>query len=128
VIQRAQLNTTVVSSAPSSYLRGFKFKTHLTLHSIRQHNLFYSYAKLHVSTKSLSSSDPYNIFRYQMLCPIWDPKVGKASGNGKCCKGLKITNFLSKHVALLKNKKGCADIYCVTLIELQAHRDAFIQN
>ena len=26
-----------------------------------------------------------------------------------------------KHVALLKNKKDCADVYCVTLIELQAH-------
>jgi len=48
----------------------------------------------------------------------WDPKVGKASGNGKCCKGLKMTNFWSKHVALLENKKGCADVYCVTLIEL----------
>jgi len=34
----------------------------------------------------------------------------------------------SKHVALLKNKKDCADEYCVTLIELQAHRDDFIQN
>jgi len=34
--------------------------------------------------------------------------------------------FLSK--ALLKNKKDYADVYCVTLIELQAHRDAFIQN
>jgi hypothetical protein len=33
--------------------------------------------------------------------------------------------FLSK--ALLK-KKDCADVYCVTLNELQAHRDAFIQN
>ena len=56
--------------------------------------------------------------------------MGKASGNGKCCKGLKMTNFYSKHVALLKNKKkkDCADVYCVTLIELQAHRDAFIQN
>jgi len=40
-----------------------------------------------------------------------------------------MTNFKSKHVALLKNnKKDCADVYCVTLIELQAHRDAFIQN
>jgi len=29
---------------------------------------------------------------------------------------------------LLKNKKDCVDVYCVTLIELQAHRDAFIQN
>jgi len=29
---------------------------------------------------------------------------------------------------LLKNKKDRAAIYCVTLIELQAHRDAFIQN
>jgi len=29
---------------------------------------------------------------------------------------------------LLKNKKYCADVYCVTLIELQAHHDAFIQN
>jgi len=28
----------------------------------------------------------------------------------------------------LKNKKDCADLYCVTLIELQAHCDAFIQN
>jgi len=39
-----------------------------------------------------------------------------------------MTNFYSKHVALLKNKKDCVDVYCVTLIELQAHRDAFIQN
>ena len=39
-----------------------------------------------------------------------------------------MTNFYSKHVALLKNKKDCADIFCVTLIELQAHRDAFIQK
>ena len=39
-----------------------------------------------------------------------------------------MTNFQSKHVALHKNKKDCADVYCVTLIELQAHRDAFIQN
>jgi len=29
---------------------------------------------------------------------------------------------------LLKNKKDCTDVYCVTLIELQAHHDAFIQN
>jgi len=29
---------------------------------------------------------------------------------------------------LLKNKIDCADVYCVTLIELLAHRDAFIQN
>ena len=35
----------------------------------------------------------------------------------KCCKGLKMTNFYSKHVALLKNKIDCVDIYCVTLIE-----------
>ena len=54
--------------------------------------------------------------------------MGKAPGNEKCCKGLKMTNFQSKHVALLKNKKDCADVYCVTLSELQAHRDAFIQN
>ena len=39
-----------------------------------------------------------------------------------------MTNFYSKHVALLKNKKDCADVHCVTLIELQTHRDAFIQN
>jgi len=39
-----------------------------------------------------------------------------------------MTNFQSEHVALLKNKKDCVDIYRVTLIELQAHRDAFIQN
>jgi len=39
-----------------------------------------------------------------------------------------MTNFWSKHVALLKNKIDCADVYCVTLIELKAHRDAFIQN
>ena len=39
-----------------------------------------------------------------------------------------MTNFQSKHVALLKNKKECADVYCVMLIELQAHCDAFIQN
>ena len=38
-----------------------------------------------------------------------------------------MTNFQSKHVALLKNKKECADVYCVTLVESQAHRDAFIQ-
>ena len=38
-------------------------------------------------------------------------KVGKASGNEKRCKGLKITNFQSKHVALLKNKVDCADVY-----------------
>jgi len=25
-------------------------------------------------------------------------------------------------------KKHCADVYCVTVIELQAHRDAFIQD
>ena len=32
-------------------------------------------------------------------------------------------------MALLKNnKKDCADVYCVTLIELQAHRDAFIHS
>ena len=37
-----------------------------------------------------------------------------------------MTNVQSKHVASLKNKKDCADVYCVTLIELQAHRDAFI--
>jgi len=43
--------------------------------------------------------------------------VGKASGNGKCCKGLKMTNFQSKHVALLKNTKDCADVHCVTLTE-----------
>jgi len=30
---------------------------------------------------------------------------------------LKMTNFQSKHVALLKNKKDCADVYRVTLIE-----------
>jgi len=29
---------------------------------------------------------------------------------------------------LLKNKIDCADVYCATLIELQAHRDAFIQK
>ena len=39
-----------------------------------------------------------------------------------------MTNFQSKHVDTLKNKKDCADVYCVTLIELQARRDAFIQN
>ena len=55
--------------------------------------------------------------------------MGKASCNGKGCKGLKMTNFKSKHVALLKNnKKICADVYRVTLTELQAHRDAFVQN
>ena len=46
----------------------------------------------------------------------------------KYCKGLKMTNFQPKHVALLKNKTDCADVYCVTLIELQAHRDVFIQK
>jgi len=46
--------------------------------------------------------------------------VGKASGNGKCSKGLKMTNFKSKHVALLKYKIDCANIYCVTLIEFLA--------
>jgi len=35
---------------------------------------------------------------------------------------------LGKHVALFKNKIDCADVYCVTLIELKTHRDAFIQN
>ena len=54
--------------------------------------------------------------------------MGKASANGKSCKGLKMTNFWSKYVALLKNKIVCAGVYCVTLIELQAHRDAFIQK
>ena len=39
-----------------------------------------------------------------------------------------MTNFKSKHVALLKNKKGCADVYCVALIELQAKGDDFIQE
>jgi len=29
---------------------------------------------------------------------------------------------------LLKSKKDCADVYRVTLIEVQAHRDAFIQR
>jgi len=29
---------------------------------------------------------------------------------------------------VLKNKKDCADVYCITLTELQAHRDALIQN
>ena len=29
---------------------------------------------------------------------------------------------------ILKNKKDCADVYCVTLIESQAHCDAFIQS
>jgi len=28
-----------------------------------------------------------------------------------------MTNFQSKHVALLKNKNDCADVYCVTLID-----------
>jgi len=28
----------------------------------------------------------------------------------------------------MKNKKDRADVYCVTLIELQAHCDAFIQK
>jgi len=37
-------------------------------------------------------------------------------------------NFWSKHVALLKNKKDCTVVYCVMLIELQVHRDYFIQN
>jgi len=27
-----------------------------------------------------------------------------------------------------KSEKDCTDVYCVTLIGLQAHRDAFIQN
>ena len=39
--------------------------------------------------------------------------MGKASGNGKSCKGLKMANVQSKHVALLKNKKDCADLYRV---------------
>jgi len=42
-----------------------------------------------------------------------------------------MTKFKSKHVALfivLKNKKDCADIYCITLNELQASRDALIQK
>jgi len=42
--------------------------------------------------------------------------VGKASGDEKFCKGLKMTNFQSKHVALLKNEIDCADVYCVTLV------------
>ena len=44
--------------------------------------------------------------------------MGKASGKEKCCKGLKMTDFQSKHVALFKNKTDCADVYCVMLIEL----------
>ena len=39
-----------------------------------------------------------------------------------------MTDVWSKHVALLKNKKECAEVYCVTLIELQAYRDALIHN
>ena len=42
-----------------------------------------------------------------------------------------MTNFYSKHLALfivLKNKKDSADLYCITLTELQAHRDAIIQK
>ena len=39
-----------------------------------------------------------------------------------------MTNFQSKHVALLKNTNDCADVYCVMLNELQAHCDAVIQN
>jgi hypothetical protein len=35
---------------------------------------------------------------------------------------------IRQHKNKLKNKKDCADVYCVRLIELQAHRDAFIQN
>ena len=48
--------------------------------------------------------------------------MGKASGNGKCCKGLKMTKVL------VETCKDCADVCCVTLNELQAHRDAFIQK
>ena len=39
-----------------------------------------------------------------------------------------MTDFQSKHVALLKNKIDCADVYCVTLTELQAHRDVLIRK
>jgi hypothetical protein len=35
----------------------------------------YSTVSLHVSTRGWSSSGPYNIFRYQMLCLLWDPMV-----------------------------------------------------
>jgi len=39
-----------------------------------------------------------------------------------------MTNFQSKHVALLKNKQDRADVHRATLTELQAHREAFIQK
>ena len=29
---------------------------------------------------------------------------------------------------VLKNKKDCGDVYCITIIELQAHNRALIQN
>jgi len=33
--------------------------------------------------------------RYPKIRPetLWDPKVGKASGNGKRCKGMKMINY-----------------------------------
>jgi len=53
-------------------------------------------------------------------------------GNQK--KSIKVTQCTSAQYfyilkqASLKNKQDCVDVYCVTLIELQAYRDAFIQN
>ena len=65
---------------------------------------------------------------YSTIVNTMGSQSGQSIWQRKCCKGLKMTNFQSKHVALLKNKKYCSDVYCVTLIELQAHCDAFIQN
>jgi len=43
-----------------------------------------------------------------------------------------MTNVWSKRVALFivlkNNKKDSADVYCITSIELPAHRDALIQK
>ena len=39
-----------------------------------------------------------------------------------------MTNIQSKHVALLQNKQIVLTYVCVILIDIQAHRDAFIQN
>ena len=52
-----------------------KGKSSLMLYSIHQHNLFLRNARLHVSTKSQVIFRPVQYFRYQMLCPLWDPIV-----------------------------------------------------
>jgi len=38
------------------------------------------------------------------------------------------STITQKKMPCLRTKKDSADVLCVTLIELQAHRDAFIQN